>query len=240
MSYSLKKQDAETLNFIIYKLIIEIFCDGMSLGRKGAGEMSWLYLVIIMIAITAGFYIWQNTATGGVMPTDPEAYIGAWETFGDAAFKGEGQPWRMVGFFFFPLLIYFSMYYFTFSIALVGIQRKFPYVWGNIQRPVVVLSFSVAFIMLPFPLTYSIYGFIGGLSPILLVLAWVIPIVGVAVAFSALRGLGLGPPTTTPTVPPAPPPGGPTPTPSPSSGGLSAAVRQAIQRVIQNLRQLIT
>jgi len=197
----------------------------MSLGKKG--QMNWIYLVIIMIAITAAFYIWQNVTTGGVIPTDPEEYAEAWEGYGDQVFKEEGQPWRMVGFFFFPLLIYFSMYYFAFSVALVGIQRKFPYVWGNIQRPVVVLSFAIAFIMLPFPLTYSIYGFVGGLSPILLIFAWVIPIIGIAVAFAALRGQGLG---GAPRVP------GVTPTPAaalpPTTPGLTAPVNQALQNTV--------
>jgi len=205
----------------------------MSLGRKG--QMNWIYLVIVMIAITAGFYIWQTAATGGGMPTDPAQYADAWKGYGEEVFTEEGQPWRMVGFFFFPLLIYFSMYYFAFSVALVGLQRKFPYVYRNIQRPVVVLSFSIAFIMLPFPLTYSIYGFVGGLSPILLVLAWVIPIIGVAVAFASLRGLGLG--GRPGAAPPPPPPPGVPPAPAGAPPPLPPAVAQAIRDAARYLAQ---
>jgi len=199
--------------------------------------MNWIYLVIIMISITAGFYIWQNATSGGLMPTDPQAYADAWEGYGEEVFAEEGQPWRMVGFFFFPLLIYFSMYYFAFSVALVGLQSKFPYVYGNIQRPVVVLSFAVAFIMLPFPFTYSIYGFIGGLSPILLVFVWIIPIIGIAVAFSALRGLGLGGGPGAAAAPlaaqlPAVPP-----TPAGAPPALPPAVVAALQATAQHLNQ---
>jgi len=158
------------------------------MGRKGAGEMAWIGLIIVMIAITAGFYLWQNISIGGGIPTNPEQYADAWKSYGDEVFAQEGQPWRMVGLFFFPLLIYFSMYYFAFSVALIGLRNQFSYIFETVQRPVVVLSFAVAFIMLPFPLTYSIYGFMGGLSPILLVFAWVIPIVGLALVFYGLRG----------------------------------------------------
>ena len=178
---------------MIYKLIIGDILVTMMLGKKGQGWGLIGGLVIVMIAITAGFYIWQMVASGGeAMPTDPEAYAEAWKNYGDEVFAEEGQPWRVVGFFFFPLLIYFSLYFFAFSVALVGIQKKFTYVYGNIQRPIVVLSFAIAFIMLPFPTTYSMYNIIGALSPILLIFAWVIPIVGIALTFYALRGMDWG------------------------------------------------
>ena len=189
-----------------------------------------------MIAITAGLFIWQTTVSGGgLFPTNAEEYAGAWETYGEEVFAEEGQPWRMLGFFFFPLLIYFCMYYFAFSVALVGLQQKFSYVYGNIQRPVVVLSFAVAFIMLPFPLTYSIHGFIGGLSPILLVLAWVMPIVGIAVTFSALRGQGLGGGPGAAAPPPAPPAVPPAPAGAPPA--LPPAVAQALHDVANYLNE---
>ena len=161
-------------------------------------------LIIVTIAMTAGFYIWQTVSVGGV-PTSPEDYIQAWKDYGEAAFKAKDQPWRVVGMFFFPFLVYFSLLYFAFSVALVGIQQRFTYVYGNIQRPIVVLCFAIAFLQLPFPLTYSLYGWLGSLSPIMLVFAWVIPIVGMVLVFYALRGQFPGGAAPAPAPPPIPP-----------------------------------
>ena len=144
-------------------------------------------LLIITIAMTAGFYIWQGVSVGGI-PTSPEDYVKDWKKYGETVFKTEDQPWRMVGMFFFPFLVYFSLLFFAFNVTLVGLQRRFTYVYRNIERPIVVLCFAIAFLQLPFPLTYSLYGWLGSLTPILLVFAWIIPIVGMVLVFYALRG----------------------------------------------------
>jgi hypothetical protein len=134
------------------------------------------------------------------------------------------------------------LYYFAFNVALLGLRNRFSYVFATVQRPVVILSFSVAFIMLPFPITYSIYGFIGGLSPILLVFAWVIPIVGLVLVFYGLRGQfpGGGGQTPQQLPPPPPPPGGGQPPQLPPNvqATLQAAVFQLNQSA-NNLQNLL-
>ncbi|MDI6825766.1 MAG: hypothetical protein QMD36_01060 [Candidatus Aenigmarchaeota archaeon] len=207
----------------------------MRFGRKGQGWGLILGLVIVTIIMAAGFYLWQGASTG-VWPTSPEAYIKMWKDFADAAFKTEDQPWRMVGLFVFPFLIYFTLIFFALNVAIVGIQQRVYYAYRNIERPLVVLCFAIAFMQLPFPFTYSLYGWFASLSPILIIMAWVLPIVGIALIFYTLRGLGLGgaptPPTIPPTIPPTPP-AIPTPLGGPGAApGLPAPVNQAINNMI--------
>jgi len=195
-------------------------------GRKGQWGLI-LGLVIVTIAMTAGFYIWQG-ASSGAWPSDPEAYIKMWKGFADAAFRSENQPWRMIGLFVFPFLIYFSLIFFALNMAMIGVRQRFSYVYPGVERPLVILCFAIAFMQLPFPFTYSMYGWFASLSPILIIFAWILPIIGIALIFYAHRGNwpgGSSVPSAPPIIPNLPASPGGTP-------GLSAPVNQALQNAI--------
>ena len=196
-----------------------------------------LALVIVLIAMSAGLFIWQQVTTGPGFPTSPQEYVDAWKTYGENAFKAEDQPWRILSMFFFPFLFYFSMLYFAFNAAMIGLQRVGYYYTRNVNRPVAVLCFVMAFMQLPFPFTYFLYQFIGSLSPLMATFAWILPLVGIGLMFYGLRNLfPVSPPTT-------PPPE----TPRTVGAGVEARreaedfranVEAIVRDVIQTLREL--
>ena len=153
-------------------------------GRKGQGNWWWLLVVIVPIIMAMIFYIWQIATTGPGVPTTPEDYAKAWGSYGEAAFKPEDQPWRMLSIFFFPLLAYFSVFFA--AVCIVFAQGNL-HNWNLVQRPFIIFAFVISFIILPFPITTNLYQILAGISSLVPIVAWMIFIGMVILLFYYMR-----------------------------------------------------
>ena len=147
--------------------------NGMFLGRRGQTDWKWIVGVVVgVVIISAVLLIWQAATTGPAFPATPEEYAKAWGDYGDFAFKTEDQPWRLMSIFFFPLIAYFSLFFF--AVNLVFASQGQIRNWEYVQKPLIVFSFAIAFIILPFPLTFQLYQILGGVTVMVPLFVWIV------------------------------------------------------------------
>ncbi len=150
--------------------------EGFRISRKGQGDWKWIVAIIIAMAVTVLILgLWSFITDSGGIPTSPEDYAQSWGDYGEFAFdwdKGD-QPWRLLAIFFFPLIAYFTLIFGSFTMVFA---RANGTNWNVIQRPFLLFSFAVAFLILPFPTTYSLYQIIGGVTFLVPVFVWLLAI----------------------------------------------------------------
>lgn len=163
----------KSINFIKNKIIFrDILVYQMFLNKKGQTDPKWIIYVVIACVISVlilGLWSWFTQQS---FPTDPESYVRSWEEYGEYAFdwSGDDQPWRLLAIFFFPLIIYFTIFFA--AICLVFAKGNLGQGWDVVQKPFVVFSFAVAFMILPTPITFVLYQSLGGISIIVLLFSW--------------------------------------------------------------------
>ncbi len=136
----------------------------MELRNKGQIDMKIVFIMIIVLVIMG---IVSFLATNQFLQ-EPLSYPQAWERWSDETFKSQNQPWRMLALFFLPFVLYFSVNYLAFSITYLGAAR----IYGKselqyIYKPILLICFVVAMLMLPSPVTFSLSGWFMGLSGML-------------------------------------------------------------------------
>jgi len=136
----------------------------MKFRNKGQIDMRIVLLMIIVLVIMGAV---SYLATNQFFQ-EPLSYPQAWERWSDETFKPQHQPWRMLGLFFLPFVFYFAVNYLAFSITYLGAAR----IYGRselqyIYRPILLICFVVAMLMLPSPVTFGLSGWFMGLSGML-------------------------------------------------------------------------
>jgi len=155
------------------------------IGSKGQEQSTWKWILgvtVVLIGASTALLIWQTVNQAPPFPTSPADYAAAWKDYGEATFTtSEGdQPWRVLSLFFFPILLYFSLIFFAINLVFANskIER-----WYDAQKPLIVFAFSVAFIILPFPTTYTLYQILGGITYIIPAFIWIVMITAVVMVF---------------------------------------------------------
>jgi len=147
----------------------------MRVGRKGLGTTGMVSVIVIAVIILSvlSHYTWGEGSEG--FPTTPEEYSLAWQEYG-AIVLGENQPWAILALFFFPLLIYFSAFYFSLSLGLLAVSSRARINYNEAQKPLTVFCLAISFLMLPGPATAWIYSIVPvlGLSPIAMIGALIV------------------------------------------------------------------
>ncbi len=147
----------------------------MSVRRKGLGLQGTIATVVVA-AVIIGVFSYYTVGPGSAgFPSTPEEYSAAWQTYAAVAF-GENQPWAILSMFFFPLLIYFSAFYFSLSLGLLSIASRARINYNEAQKPLTIFCLAISFIMLPGPFTNALYNIspILGMSPIIMMAALLI------------------------------------------------------------------
>jgi hypothetical protein len=212
--------------------------NAMRFGRKGQQNWQWIVAVIAAVVIMSmALLIWQAATTGTGFPTTPEEYTDAWGEYGEFAFKPEDQPWRLVSIFFFPLLAYFSLFYFAINLVFARAASHLRSVWPTIQKPLIIFAFSISFMILPFPLTFQLYQVLGGISFLVPITAWSVAIIFIILLIYYVRGHRYYMPPTTPTPPVPTPPRAPGPAPN-RIDVLPINIRQSIGNAAVNIRNI--
>ena len=186
----------------------------MKFGRKGfifGGGMMFMIFGIAMIFIFMT-YMFQF---GGMMDfaRDVDDYPQAWRDYVDTAFmEEEDRGWRALTLFGLPFLLYFSVIQLSLTFVFSGAASKFSSLnFKYIQRPLLVVCFVVAFLMLPSPMTYTLSGLFMMVSPIVAIAIAVLSIMGLFLIWTFVNkqmgditGVGVGE-----AAPPGEPPGPP-------------------------------
>lgn len=189
---------------------------GMKLGRKGqifGGGMMFMIFGIVMIF----FFMMYMMQFGGMLDfmRDYDDYPNAWREYVDKAFmQEEDRGWRALTLFGLPFLLYFSVIQLSLTFVFSGAAARFGYFrFENIQRPLMVVCLTVAFLMLPGPMTYMLSGMFMMLSPIVAIAIAVLAMMGLFLVWTFVNqqmgGLGIPGVPAPPAAPPlaAAPPG---------------------------------
>lgn len=173
----------------------------MKSGRKGqifGGGMMFMIFGMAMIF----FFMFYMMQFGGMMNfmRDYDEYPQAWSDYIDDAFgEGEDRTWRALTLFGLPFLFYFSAIQLSLTFIFSGAAAKFGYFsFKNIQRPLMVVCFTVAFLMLPGPMTYTLSGLFMMLSPILAIAIGILAMMGLFLVWTFVNkqmeetGVGAG------------------------------------------------
>ncbi|KYK35665.1 MAG: hypothetical protein AYK18_02770 [Theionarchaea archaeon DG-70] len=157
----------------------------MRFGKKGQGAGLVIAIIIIMVILSAISFISMNAfITGG------ESYPQAWENWADQTFEEQDQPWRMISLFFLPFFLYFGLIFLSLTMVFGGIGRTGYYVrYSDVKKPVTIICFVIAMMMLPSPFTFTLSSFFIVLSPILSVIIFVMIMIGGVFGFYLFYGL---------------------------------------------------